>query len=101
MFNLAGGVDGTSKAMVGILSEDDNSGTTLSGDAGGCINNPESVELVVINTGDVNLALVLKVYACVVAEDTAVGSAVDEGTSLAAFDNVGRDVVCDRVLGGL
>ena len=94
-------MDGTAEAMVGILSEDDNSGTTLSGDAGGCINNPEGVELVVINTGDVHLALVFKVDSCVVAEDTAVGSAVDEGTSLAALDNVSGDVVCDRVLGGL
>ena len=73
----------------------------MGGDAGCCINDPEGVELVVIDTGDVHLPLVLKVDACVVAEDTAVGSAVDEGTLLAAFNNVGRDVVCDRVLGGL
>ena len=49
------------------------------------INDLEGVEFMVVDTGDIDLALVRKEDLGIIAENTAVGSPIDKRTTFAAF----------------
>ena len=46
-----------SDAMICVLSEDNNGVTKVCGDLGCCINDLERIELMVVDTSDINLSL--------------------------------------------
>jgi hypothetical protein len=82
MFKLWCRVNSTVQAMVGVLSHMDNDWAVMSLDLGGCVNDLEGRKFVVINTGDVNPALMCQVDMSVITYDASVSSPIDEGTAL-------------------
>ena len=78
MFELSCRVYSASGSKEGVLSKYDNDWPKMSGNASGCVNKLECIELVVGNAGDINSSLMLIYDARVVANDSSIGSSVDK-----------------------
>ena len=77
-FNLRSRVYGAVEAVISILAKNDDGVTKLGMDLGSSVNNLEGIEFMVVDASDINFALVGKEDLGVIAENTAVGSPIDE-----------------------
>ena len=84
---------GATESMICVLFEDDNGVSQLCRDFCGGVNDLEGIELMVVDSGDINLSLMCVYDACVGAKDSSVGSPVDEGSSFVASHFVVRNIV--------
>ena len=90
-FDLAGGVCCVVEAVIGTLTKDEDSGSSVGLGESGCVDQLECVEFVVIDSGNVNFTRVDMENNGIVAYDPAVSTAVHERSSLTA--GVGADIV--------
>ena len=97
VFDLPTGVYGAVTTVVSILSEYYDDSAALCDNAGGCVNELESIELVIANAGGVDLTVVREDNSGVTAEDTSVSSSIYQGSTLVALNGAVVDVIaCAR-----
>ena len=98
--DLSTGVDAAVATMIGVLSKNDDDRAVLRVDDSRGIHKFKSVELVVVNAGDIDKALVGEGDSSVAAEYASIGSSIHQRTTLAAFDVASVDMIsCARRVG--
>ena len=80
-FDLTGRMYRAVQAMVSTLSKDKDNGTTVGDGPGRSVNELKSVEFVIVDAGDVNLAGVDMENFGVAAKNATIGATIHEGTS--------------------
>ena len=90
VLNLTSRVNRPMNPMVGVLTKNSNDRSTVCVDLGNSIDNLESVELVIINTSDINLMLMGDGNLGIRAKDTPVCSPINEGATCALLTDFVR-----------